>query len=280
MNAQTLFYLAFAAQILILSVYIPRKIAEQMRFVFDNYPAEKYPRLYPKSMDYYELRRSSYSRVNVVIALVGVAILAGMLFVTHEYDIDNSLALAYFLLQAAPLIWLDISLRNELKLMRQLDSRTTRTANLNPRRLFDVMSPKLFWAVVVVWLGFWVLVAWFRQFDYPWFGGFANNLILTGMNLVFATLLGWRMYGKKLDPHLSDDDRVQQLRTLAWILAVVSIAATLFAVLTISLSAADAKEFRPFAVSIYYQLIALASLKAYRIDKLDFDVYRDDPITT
>ena len=280
MTSQTLFYAAFTAQILTISYFIPRTIANRMRAVLAEHPPETYPRLYPRSPEFYESRRSMYRYANGFIVIIGLVVLAALIATPHDYDIDNAVALIYFLVQAMPLLWLDISLRRELKLMRELDTRSTRSAALNPRRLFDVISPALLSAVVGVYLMFWVFTTWFSQFGYPWFGGHTNNLIITAMNVVFAAGFAWRMYGKKLDPHMSEHDRIRRLRSLASVLAMVSIAATLFAVLTIMLSAAEAKEYRPFAVSLYYQLIALMSLQAYRFSARNVEVYREDVSAT
>ena len=218
--------------------------------------------------------------VPYISVAIGVAVFAALLTVDFDRKVFGNASFFYFLLQLIPMLWIEHTLRTELKLMRDLDTRSTRTAELNPRRLFDVMSPALFWSIVVVYLGFWVFVTWFRQFDYPWFGGYLNNLIITAMNVFFASILGWQMFGKRLNPHQAAEDRLRYTRRIALLLGLVSIAATLYAVMTILLSAAEYREFQPFARSLYFQVIMFMSFQAYRIDNTNFDVYREDARAT
>ena len=280
MTAQTLFFFAFASQIVFISAVFPKTIVRRMTHVLDNYPPSTHPRLYPRPLEHYEGKRSAYQILNYMIVAIGVAIFAWLTTVDFDRKTFGNASFYYFLLQIGPMLWFEHTLRAELKLMRELDTRSTRSADLTPRRLFDVMSPALFWSIVVVYVGFWVFVAWFRQFDYPWFGGFQNNLIITAMNVFFASILGWQMYGKKLNPHQAAEDRMRHTRRLAVLLGLVSIAATLYAVMTILLSAAEYREFQPFARSLYFQVITFMSFQVYRIDNSNFDVYREDARAT
>lgn len=251
-----------------------------MSFIFDTYPPSTHPLLYPKPFDDYVKMQRGYRLANRIIAGIGFSVLVASLFVPRGRELMNGMAFLFFMVQILPLIWLEATVRKELKLMRSLNPRTTRTAELNPRRLFDVLTPALFWATVLVYLAFWVFIAWFRQFDYPWFGGFINNLIITGLNVFFASILLWFMYGKKLNPHQSAEDRMRVTRRLATVMCLVSIAVTLYAVITIFLSAEDARAFQPIARSVYFQVILLLSVQTYRVDLLDFDVYREDAQAT
>ena len=276
MLEQNLFSIAFLSQIILASIYIPSRIVRRMSFVFETYPPSTHPLLYPKPLDDYARMQQGYRVANWVIAGVGFSVLAVSMFAPRGREVMNAMAFLFFLIQILPLIWIEATVRKELKLMRSLNPRTTRTAELNPRKLFDVLTPALFWTTVVVYLAFWVFVAWFRQFDYPWFGGFINNLIITGLNVFLASILLWFMYGKKLNPHQSSEDRMRITRRLATVMCLVSIAVTLYAVITIFLSAEDARAFQPFARSVYFQVIILLSVQTYRVDSLDFDVYRGD----
>ena len=139
MHEQTLFQLAFLGQVLLISVFIPYLIGRRIRFVFETCPPATHPRLYPKSLDYYESKRKAYMAANFVIAAVGVAAFGGLLYGTWETDLGNTLAFVFFMIQIAPLLWLDISAMRELKSMRSLDTRALRSAELNPRRLFDAV---------------------------------------------------------------------------------------------------------------------------------------------
>ena len=280
MIEQHLFSIVFLSQVVLASIYIPSRIARRMSFIFDTYPPSTHPLLYPKPFDDYVKMQRGYRLANWLIAGIGFSVLVASLFVPRGRELMNGMAFLFFLVQILPLIWLEATVRKELKLMRSLNPRTTRTAELNPRKLFDVLTPTLFWATVLVYLAFWVFIAWFRQFDYPWFGGFINNLIITGLNVFLASVLLWFMYGKKLNPHQSTEDRMRVTRRLATVMCLVSIAVTLYAVITIFLSAEDARAFQPIARSVYFQVIVLLSVQTYRVDRLNFDVYREDaPVT-
>lgn len=280
MIEQHLFSIVFLSQVVLASIYIPSRIARRMSFIFDTYPPSTHPLLYPKPFDDYVKMQRGYRLANWLIAGIGFSVLVASLFVPRGRELMNGMAFLFFLVQILPLIWLEATVRKELKLMRSLNPRTTRTAELNPRKLFDVLTPALFWATVLVYLAFWVFIAWFRQFDYPWFGGFINNLIITGLNVFLASVLLWFMYGKKLNPHQSAEDRMRVTRRLATVMCLVSIAVTLYAVITIFLSAEDARAFQPIARSVYFQVIVLLSVQTYRVDRLNFDVYREDaPVT-
>jgi len=67
-------------------------------------------------------------------------------------------------------------------------------------------------------------------------------------------------------------------QTIARILAFTSIALTVYAVISILLNAADARDLGPIFKSIYFQIIGIISYQAYRIDTMNFDVYREDPV--
>jgi len=280
MLEQHLFSIAFLSQVILASIYIPSMIVRRMSFVFETYPPSTHPLLYSKPFDEYVRMQQRYRLANRVIAGIGLLVLAASMFVPRGRELMNAMAFLFFLVQILPLVWIEARVRKELKLMRSLNPRTTRTAELNPRRLFDVLSPALFWTAVLVYLAFWVFIAWFRQFDYPWFGGFINNLIITGLNVFFASILLWFMYGKKLNPHQGTGDRMRITRRLATVMCLVSIAVTLYAVITILLSAEDARAFQPFARSVYFQVVILLSVQTYRVDSLDFDVYRSDAQAT
>ena len=271
MLEQNLFSIVFLSQIVLVSIFIPSRIVKRMSFVFETYPPATHPLLYPKPLAHYIARRKSYVIANYVIAGVGFSALVVSMLEPRGRAILNGLAV-----QISPLIWIEASIRNELKLMRSVNPRTTRTAELNPRKLFDVLTPALFWTTALAYIGFWVFIAWFRQFGYPWFGGFQNNFIITGLNVFFAAILLWYMYGKKLNPHQSEDDRMRIIRSVATVMCLVSIAVTLYAVVTIFLSAEDARAFQPFARSVYFQVVILISVQTYRVDLLDFDVYRGE----
>ena len=55
----------------------------------------------------------------------------------------------------------------------------------------------------------------------------------------------------------------------------ISIVGTLKIALGIGLQVLDLGELRPISTSLYFQLVAVVSMRAFRIDGIDFEVYRD-----
>ncbi|MEM7432847.1 MAG: hypothetical protein AAF351_13060 [Pseudomonadota bacterium] len=278
MNAQIIFSIAFFLQVVVISIVMPRKISATMSHVMQAYPPTTHPRLYPRKLAYYESKQMTFRWLSASIALIGFAVLIGMQFYQSTWDFDDfgdAIAFTFFMLQAVPFFWLDLSLKNELKIMRALNTSSTRTADLNPRGLFDIISPALLGAVVLTYLGLWAFVAWFDQFGYEWFGGYANVAIATGINLFFIAIVFWRARGRKENPHERHEDRIRRVRRTAKMLAMMSIALTVYLVITVSLTASELRDLQPAVKSIYFLLIAALTVNEYRIDSTDFDVYRD-----
>ena len=100
------------------------------------------------------------------------------------------------------------------------------------------------------------------------------------MNLLFAGIVLWNMYGKKQNPHQSYEDRNKQIKSILKSFLFISILATVFVLISVVLSALEMRHFMPIAMSLYLQTIALACIQSYVIDYTNFDVYREDPIAT
>ena len=98
------------------------------------------------------------------------------------------------------------------------------------------------------------------------------------MTLIFVKIKG--VYGKKKDPYQASEDRMRQLDLLVSTLVLVSIGATLYFTLHIGLQALEWGALTGIATSLYYQLLAVVSLREFRIDGVNFEVYREDPMAT
>jgi uncharacterized membrane protein len=162
---------------------------------------------------------------------------------------------------------------------RKTDSATTRKADLRPRRLFDFVSPTAIGLALLVYVAFVVLIFYLRQFDFPWFGGYANIVGITAMNLGFAAIaFRYLLYGKRNDPYQTSGDRLRVIELSLKLLVSVSIIATLFVTLAISLRALDLPSLFPVAQSLFLQLITVIVFRAFRIDNVDFEVYKEDSL--
>ncbi len=272
------FHVVFLSQILLISFYYPRQILSRMRYAFETYPPSTYPKLYPKPIEYYEKARRNYRILNLFILLAGLLILAVLLGYSRSGEWDHVIAMWYFLVQFFPVMLLDLSTLKEFKLMRNANSRTTRKAELHPRRLFDFISPTIISMAIITYVGFVLLILYIRQFEFPWFGGYWNIVGVTAINLCFAGIILRYMYGKKLNPHQAYEDRIRHIETIVKVLVFTSIAATMFIAINVVLAALDLRNLQPIAQSLYFQLLAVICFQSYRIDYKNFEVYKEDPL--
>ncbi len=266
------FHFAFLCQVLVISAYLPRTILRRMRHVLETYPPETHPKLYPGSVESYELSMRIYRVANRIILLAGLLLLGTLVSISRSGEWDHVIATWFFFLQCIPLMILDFS--SILRARQLRESSTKRTAELRARRLLDFVSPGLLTATAVVYLGFVGFIIYVRQFDYAWFGGFWNIVIITIANLFFAAIVYRAVYGKKRDPLQSPEDRNRRTRTLATTLMLTSIAATLFIALHVTLAAFDLRLYQAASQSVYFQLLAVISFRVYQVTTTNFDVYR------
>jgi len=273
-----LFYVVFLSQILLISFYFPRKMLKRISYVFATYPPSQYPRLYPEPIEYYEKARRNYRNLNVGVLLVGLSLLAVLLGDSRsgEWDVGN-FVFPYFMIQFFPMMLLEIRSFKYYRLMRKADSRTTRKAELQPRRLFDFISPTMIGLALLVYFAFIALILYIRQFDFPWFGGYWNIVGVTAGNIFFAAIVAWNMYGKKRDPYQAYEDRKRQIELVVQQMVFMSIAATTFMALEVILASLDLRDLQPTVMSLYFQLIAVVCLRTLRIDNINFAVYKGDP---
>ena len=228
MPEHMLFYFVFLSQVLLISFYNPRNILSRMRYVFETYPPSTYPKRYPKPIEYYKKAQRTSRIMNHIILLAGMILIAMLLAISRSGEWDHVIAQWYFLVQFFPVMLLDLSSLKEFKLMRNANSRTTRKAELHPRRLFDFISPAIIGLAIFVYIAFILLVLYIRQFEFQWFGGYWNIVIVAAFNLFFAGIIFWYMYGKKLNPHQAYEDRIRHIEIIVKLLVFLSIAATMF----------------------------------------------------
>jgi len=280
MTDHILFHTLFLLQILLVSFYLPGRVSSRLRFIFATYPPSQYPKLYPKPIEHYGRAQRIYRVLNGVILFAGFLILAALLSNSHDGGIDNAIVIGYIIAQLIPSAILDTWSLREFALMRSVDSRTVRKAQLRPRRVFDIISPTPVIFAAVIYVAFVLLVIYAKQFGYPSIGGYWNIVNVTALNVSYAGLVLWFIYGKKMNPHQSDEDRVRQIKTLANLLILVSIATTLFTALSFALSAFNVRHLLPAAISVYFQIVVVFSFQSYLLDIKNFDVYKKNPVAT
>ena len=287
MSENILFYIVFLGQIILISNYYPRQILNRMQYVLTTYPPESYPKLYPKHVAYYEVGQRIFRIINLLIFILGFIILfvIGLWDNANNGKISEVIPIAYFFVQIVPLIIMEFSEFAYFKLMRKADVRTTRKADLLPRRLFDFISAK------TVALAIFMIFACILYFNYlsPFSFGFNNDtfiiiITLTLSNLLFAGIIYWNLYGKKLNPHQATKDRIRQIEVTVKSLVFTSITASAFLILVKVLDEFQFDHLEPVLMSFYLQFIMFIGLgsllRNLRLENLNFDVYKNDTTAT
>ena len=278
-----IFYFIFLNQIILISYYYPKKMLSRMTSLIEAYPPSKYPKLYPQSIDVVRKGCRNYRIMNQVILVIGIILMFLYGLLSSEYDATQKHAegmpLFYGMLQFIPIILLEISGFKQFKLMREANSKTTRMAVLQPRRLFDFVSPVLFGFAILLFLAYVVFEFYLSDFQ------FTKNLLiriitLLVCNLLFAVIIVFNLTGKKIDPHQAPKDRQRQIKFTLNSLINTSIAATIFFIVNVSMKEFDLGYLEIVANSIYFQVIGVLGigtmLTTLRIEDIDFDGYKEN----
>jgi hypothetical protein len=277
---QVLFYTLFLSQILTVYVCFPRRILSRVRYVIKQYPPSTYPKLYPVPVEVVERRLGTYRLMNLGVLVVGLAlVLRGLSSPTEEmlnWDSQSVLAI-YFFLQMSPLLILERSVFKYFRLMRGVTPRTVRRAELQPRHLFDFVSPALVGVAIVSYVAIMLLLLYVRQDPFPGFAGDVNFIFITGLNVSMAAVAVRLIYGKKRDPHQAYQDRLKHIALRVRTLVFTCIVANTFLTIMFVLPAFELRRFDDLFEMLYFQVLVLVGSQALRIDDMDFDVYKEDP---
>ncbi|MGJ8663496.1 MAG: hypothetical protein ACSHWU_07590 [Marinicella sp.] len=283
MTNLSIFYVVFMAQILLLSVYFPVKLIKRMKFIHKEYPARTHPKLYPKSTNFYKKSINMYSTLNALIFIVGCVVVyfiyEGSL--VGEKGVNLMLPWFYFMLQMIPTWLLEIFGFKMSKLMKLEDTRTKKSAQLEPRNLLQYISPYLLLTVILAYVGFATFAFYLEGFEFDIEGkAFLMCLILLMGYVFFFVLMAWLIYGKKQDPYQSSKDRIKAVSMVIKTYCYTMIICAFFLAFTLAVISLGLKSLMPVAMSFFLQFIVAISmgymLANNRIEDIDFDVYKND----
>jgi hypothetical protein len=254
-----------------------------MQFVLEKYPPEQYPKLYLKPIGFYKYVVRIFKISNHVILAIGIVGIIGLgyLDMSHEGSIAELIPLIYFMIQILPVFLMEIFGFAYFKMMRRADTRTTRKAELMPRRLFDFVSPITVGLAIFMFFACLLFFYAIEQFQID----IRNDtliifLTLSLSNLFYCIIIYWNIYGKKLDPYQAGKDRIRQIEITVKSLVYMSILASMFLILTKSINVYDLDYLETAFMSVYLQIViwlGLGSmLKNIRLEKLDFEVYKNE----
>ncbi len=275
MNIELLFYIVLFSQIMFLSYYYPKRMLIRIHTIFKNYPPNKFPKLYPESIDKYKKLAKRYQIMNHLIIVLGFGLIIWFYVTPRTGEWDHVILFWYFMIQFIPNMGIELWSRKTHKAMRLLNQDAQKEAALQPRRLTDFVSKEFLgtvFAIYAIFLGFNVYI---DQFNYPWFGGYLNVLIISGTYLFFGLFIYKAMYGKISNPHQSYEDRTINIQTLTRQILSMAIAVMLYAMLQISLKVFGLESFKAISISLYFHVIGFLSMHRPRLNSINFDVYKD-----
>lgn len=287
----TLFYITFLSQIFLLSYYLPTKVLDRMQYVLETYPPSKYPKLYPMPLEYYKMGQWGFKLVTRGIVALGFVILYAVIFlVDHSTFADDKYIsefwpALYGVIQFAPLMVLEFTGFSQFKLMRKANTATTRTAALRPRRLLDFVSPMLVAITILLYIMVILFDLYVHDYVFDWgHDTLRRAAVITATNVLLGSVGAWNLYGRKQNPHQTNDDRNKQIATALSSFFYVSIAMSVFFITQVVNDVIDMNFLDATLMSLYFQAITLLSLghalRRFRLEDIDFDVYRNGTAAT
>ncbi|NVK21206.1 MAG: hypothetical protein HWD86_01695 [Kangiellaceae bacterium] len=195
----------------------------------------------------------------------------------HEGKISEAIPAAYFFLQVLAIVYLELVVFRQLKVMRMSNKSSVKTADLSPRRVIDYIPQSLLVLCAVLYLGF--LAAVFFRYGINFTDKVIINILaITLMNVFFFLVLDHFSKGKKLDPHQSKNDKNRQISVLARGLVLVSCLSSGFLILTLSTHVFGVSQILATINSAFFQISLLLfmkpSLDALDLSQTDFSVYK------
>ena len=274
------FYIVLFSQIMFLSYYYPNRMLIRIHTILKNYPPKEFPKLYPESIEKYKKSAKRYQVMNHLIMVLGFGLILWFYVTPRTGRWDQVIIFWYFMIQFLPNIGIELWAIKYHNAMRLLNQDTQKEAVLQPRRLTDFVSKNLLGTVILIYVIFVGFIAYVDQFDYPWFGGYLNVLIISGVFLFFGLIIYRAMYGKVKNPHQSYEDRKIDIQTLVRQILSIAIAVMLYAMLQISLKVFGLESFKAISISLYFHVIGFLSMHCPRLNSINFDVYKDKPALT
>lgn len=274
--------LVLISQIWFLSYYYPKQVVRRIDFVLTHCPENEYPKLYPISIERIKTIKLGYQYVNHLIAFVGILIF--LYFTLAVTDLNNYLnilddiPLLFGMVQFIPLFILELLGYKHLKLMRQKNTQTNRKAELQPRRLFQFISPIYVFIAFAVYFGFIFFELYISNFTLT-FDTIIKLTAVSLVNVMFIVLALKNLYGKKCDPYLDTHERNKQTKFVLQSITFVSIFVSCFLIAHSWVNIYQYNLAEILINSLYFQMIALFSISSllgrFKIEEINFDVYKN-----
>jgi hypothetical protein len=266
------FLAAFTIQILTMSVLYPAWFIRYVRMQMARFPAERLAQMYPgvdlgRAMERFLTR---YRALTASSAVLGLVLLGWLFSYMRRPDWDDGpvealVSVYFFAAQMLPLfllVWFGVRFNRAHK--RPLPE-PKRTAVLQRRGLFDFISPFVVSLAVLSYLLFVAFVIYLLRHPFTGFAGLVSIGVVTLVYALNAFVVYLMLYGKKGNPFETHEGR---LRTIG--LAVKSsvyscIVIVVYLSLNFSLVMLDLQRWEPFALSIFFVIIALLASMGFAV---------------
>lgn len=295
MGETILFCFVFSSQVLSISWFFPRRVISRGRYVLQNFPPSTHPKLYPYPPEHFERWLRNIARINLAIVIAGLSIIVALILATlgGEWDgriitpwstsgeWDAAIVIPFFLIQfVAALGYMHLSGRKLLRAMAKAPPPRVRTTELRRRRLVDFVSPTLLVVAALTNAAFIAFVVYdYQRFELLWSKAAGTIASVAFMLLVFSVTVGVALRAPKPDPYQAHQDRNNLLKLVVRQALALCIAYPVLMTVWLTIKIFDPDLLEPVITSLYCQGIALASLwhaYSYRVEEIDFDVYRQE----
>ena len=152
MNIELLLYIVLFSQIMFLSYYYPSRMLLRVHTIFENYPPNQFPKLYPESIDRYKKLAKQYQFMNHLIIGLGIGLILWFYITPRSGEWDQFIVFWYFMIQFIPNLGIEIWSMKYHKSMRLLNQDGQKEAILQPRRLTDFVTKEFLIIVFVIYI--------------------------------------------------------------------------------------------------------------------------------
>lgn len=274
-------------QIFASSYWLPRIILARVDRLRTEYPPERYPRLYPRSIESYDAGRTLFQWSSRVVFALGFVLLYCAFAVdggsfADDGRISEFWPALYGVIQFLPLLVIELLGFRQFRLMRQANNDTTRKAELRRRRLREYLSPGLLALALALLAG----VIGFELLAHDFSAALSSRavqkaLVIVVSNLALVAVGLCQLYGRKLNPYQAGKDRVRQIRAQLTSLLLLSCALSVFFIWQSAGDALNLHDLDAPAMSLYFQMIVALfigfMLHSVRFEDIDFEVYAGKP---
>lgn len=283
MDSQIIFLIFLASQTFLLSWFLPKRIQARMRYVFEHYSFEQYPKLYGGDLEKSHKNYRRHVLFNNIMIVVGIALIVAIAIYSDRFSSGLLAMMAFFygMTQSIPLVLMDLLMLKQCKQLNSENTKPQRSASLTRRSLFNHTSMSMIAVAVSFYLVAMLFDMYTKSFDTSiGFELYEAVAILTAVNLFFAWMVRWRVYGKKLNPLLSDEDNMKEINAVVISSIYTSIAVSIFFMTMRAVNVYDLEQFEGVLMSAYMQCIFLVSvihsLKQLPIESMNMENFRAD----